>query len=203
MSGLGNKDDPPVTVNVKRRVRPGCEEEFEDIMSGIVGAAMKFPGNLGVNVFRPTDPDDREYRLIFKFDRASNLRRWQKSEERRTWLMLMEPLEESPPETEVLTGLETWFTLPGRDAIVPPPRYKMAFITWLAVFPVMTLLFAFSEPILLQLPLALRTFFLTAVIVLVMTYVVMPQMTRIFRRWLYPDDLHSAEQHSDNTARRT
>ena len=36
---------------------------------------------------------------------------------------------------EHLSGLETWFTLPGQRAIVPPPRWKMALVTVLGVWP--------------------------------------------------------------------
>ncbi len=37
-----------------------------------------------------------------------------------------------PMRTQFLTGLETWFTLPGRPATPPLPPYKMALITWLS-----------------------------------------------------------------------
>ena len=32
--------DPPVTVIISRRVKPGCEEAFEEFISGITAAAM-------------------------------------------------------------------------------------------------------------------------------------------------------------------
>lgn len=92
---------------------------------------MSFEGHLGVNVFRPTDSSNPEYRIIFKFDRMSNLRRWEESEIRREWLERAESLTLGPPEIQTLTGLETWFTLPAQKAIVPPPRYKIALLTWL------------------------------------------------------------------------
>ena len=34
------------------------------------------------------------------------------------------------------SGLDTWFTLPDMPAPVkPPPKWKMALVTWLALFP--------------------------------------------------------------------
>lgn len=46
---------------------------------------------------------------------------------------------------KVLCGLETWFTLSPGEAIVPPPRYKMAIVTWIAMFPLIAAMaFAFS-----------------------------------------------------------
>ncbi len=178
--------DPPVTVVVSRRVKPGCEEAFEKFISGITAAAMTFKGHLGTNVFRPSSPEDDEYQIIFKFDRASNLRIWEESECRRQWLARAESLRLEPPTTRVITGLETWFTLPAPKPIIPPPRYKMAAITLLAIFPLIQLANSILVPLFKPFPLPLRNLIITAIIVLLMTYVVMPRMTRLFSRWLYP-----------------
>lgn len=117
----------------------------------------------------------------------SNLRRWEESEVRCEWLARAESLTLGPPETQILTGLETWFTLPTQQAIVPPPRYKMALLTWLGIFPLITGILGLLGPIFLNgLPLGLRTLILTAVLVALMTYVVMPRLSQLFAWWLYP-----------------
>lgn len=189
MSKQNVADDLPVTVDVSRRVKPGCEETFEEFISGITAAAMTFEGHLGVNIFRPFDPANPQYRIIFKFDRMSNLRRWEESEVRREWLARAESLTLGSPVTQILTGLETWFTLPAQRAVVPPPRYKMALLTWLAVFPLISGINALFGPVLNQLPPLIRSLVLTAVLVPLMTYLVMPRMTRLFAQWLYPPTL--------------
>src|ERR671928_1502948 len=80
-------DDPPVTAVASRRVKPGREREFEEWVSGILAAANEFPGYLGSEVLRPSvDPEDNEYRIVFRFDHASNLHAWENSEERHHWL---------------------------------------------------------------------------------------------------------------------
>ena len=180
-------DNPPVTAVASRRVKRGREREFEEWLSGILAAANEFPGYLGSEILRPGDaPGDDEYRIVFRFDRASNMRAWEKSEERRRWLDKMDPLVHEE-NVQVLTGLETWFTLPSKPGEPSPPRYKMALVTWLAVFPLISLIFALFGPLLSQLPTLLRTLVLTAVMVSLMTYVIMPRMTRLFSFWLYPD----------------
>ena len=179
-------DDPPVTGVASRRVEPGREEEFEEWVSGILAAVKEFPGYLGSDVLRPGDHEDDEYRMIYRFDHASNLKRWEESEERRRWLRKAKPLVREE-NVQVLTGLETWFTLPSKPGETPPPRYKMAVVTWLAVFPTITAIFLLLSPILTALPLLLRTLLLTLIMVSLMTYVVMPRMTRLFSFWLYPD----------------
>lgn len=85
-----------------------------------------------------------------------------------------------------MTGLETWFTLPSKNGASPPPRYKMVVVTWIAVFPLATLIFMLLQPLLGNAPAVLRTLVFTVIMVSMMTYVVMPRMTRLFSFWLYP-----------------
>ncbi len=181
--------NPAVTVVISRRVKPGYETEFEAFLEGVIGACGQFPGYLGSNIFRPANADDPEYRVIFKFSRLSHLRRWESSQERQFWFAQAEALTLHPPEIQVITGLETWFTLPGKPNLPPPPRYKMAIVTWLAVFPLITLISATLKQPLAELPLVLRVMVITAIAVPTMTYGLMPHMTRLFAPWLYPTDL--------------
>ena len=182
----GEGEDPPVTVVAARRVKPGHKGEFEEWTSGVLSAARGFPGYLGSNVVRPSGPEDDEYQIVFKFEHASNLKRWDESDERHEWLSRVRPLVHEE-NVRVLTGLETWFTLPSRPGEPAPPRYKMAVITWIAVFPLATAIFAVTQPLLGGLPVVLRTLVFTLVMVTTMTYVVMPRMTRLFSFWLYLD----------------
>ncbi len=179
-------DDPPITAVASRRVKPGREKEFEVWISGILDAANEFPGYLGSNVIRPSGPEDDEYQIVFKFDHASNLKYWESSEERRLWLDESRDLIKEEPRIRILTGLETWFTLPSKEGAPPPPRYKMAVVTWIAVFPLATVVFMLLDPLLGGFPVVLRTLVFTLAMVSLMTYVVMPRMTRLFSFWLYP-----------------
>ena len=181
-----NIQDPPVTVSVFRRVKPPSVRDFEEFLSAIINASMTFEGHLGTNVFRNSDPNNPEYMIVFKFDRRSNLRRWEESQCRRQWLARIESLTIGSPAIEVLTGLETWFTISPRQLIVPPPRYKMAALTWIAIFPLVNIINLLLGSILNSLPSLLRSLFMTALLVTLMTYVVMPRITRLFSRWLYP-----------------
>lgn len=181
-----NSHDPPVTVSVFRRVQPACVRNFEELLSGIIDASMTFEGHLGTNVFRNCDPNNPEYMIVFKFDRRSNLRRWEESQCRRQWLTRIESLTIGSPAIEVLTGLETWFTISPRKPIVPPPRYKMATLTWVAIFPLVNIINLLLESTLNSLPPLLRSLIITAMLVPLMTYVVMPRITRLFAWWLYP-----------------
>lgn len=65
-----------------------------------------------------------------------------------------------------------------------PTRYKLFLLTWLAIYPLITIIMYFFGKYLNLLPLAIRTLLLTGVLVYLMTYWVMPMLMRLFRNWL-------------------
>ena len=62
----------------------------------------------------------------------------------------------------------------------------MALITWLTIFPLITLVVVVLDPILEGLGRVRRLAITTAVTVPIMTWLVMPRVTRLLRGWLYP-----------------
>ncbi|WP_299397012.1 hypothetical protein [Pelagibius sp.] len=57
-------------------------------------------------------------------------------------------------------------------------RARGAFLTWAAIWPLITGLLLVGDPLLAALPLPLRTLVLTAILVPLMSFVVMPRLTR-------------------------
>lgn len=172
----------PVTVTVARKVAAGREREFEDWYDGITGAAARFPGFLGAGVLRPHTPG-QEWHVVYRFADRPALERWEASPERAAWLRRADGFVE---ETGVhrVSGLETWFAMPGRTAPAPP-RWKMAVVTLLAIVPLVLLMNLTVLPLLSTWPLVGRTLVLSGTLTVLMTWVVMPRMTRLFRRFLY------------------
>lgn len=177
---------PPLTVVVSRRVKKGNETAFEQLSSRMTERAANFPGYLGATLFRPSSPDDPEYRIVFKFRDRETLNTWEASEERAELLEQIESLLVQPSEREVTSGIVTWFTLPGQNPVAPPPKWKMTIVSWLALYPAVTLVFVLFGDLLTSVPLLLRTLIVTVVVMLLMTYVLMPRMTRWFSFWLFP-----------------
>jgi uncharacterized protein len=176
----------PVTTTVTRRVKPDHEPFYDQFLAGINAAASRFPGHLGVEVFRPQTATAGEYRIVYRFDTGEHLRAWLDSDERAAWLERAEPHVIGPMRTRFVTGLETWFTLPDRPGTPPPPPYKMALLTWLTIFPLITLVVVALDPLLEKLALVPRLAVTTALTVPIMTWLVMPRVTRLLRSWLYP-----------------
>ena len=167
----------PVTTTVSWRVQPGHEAFYKQFLVGIIAAAGEFPGHLGVEVIRPPSATAGEYRTVYRFDSDEHLRAWLDSDEHAAWLERAEPHIIGP---SFPPGLETRSTLPGR-----PAPYKMALLTWITIFPLITAIVVIIGPLIEELPLVVRLGITTAIAVPLMTEVVMPRVTRLLRGWLY------------------
>jgi antibiotic biosynthesis monooxygenase (ABM) superfamily enzyme len=67
-----------------------------------------------------------------------------------------------------------------------PPRYKLALLTWVAAYPIITVILGLLGPELASWPLGLRTLVVSVLMVATLTWLVMPGLTRVLRPWLRP-----------------
>lgn len=67
-----------------------------------------------------------------------------------------------------------------------PSTHRRALITWLAVYPVITLVLGLLGPSIAALPLLLRTLILTGIVVPVAAYVLVPALTKAHARLTGP-----------------
>lgn len=176
----------PVTVMWSRRVKPGREGEYEAWAHGVTTAARDFPGHLSAAVL--SVPGSRDYHVLYTFADRNTMDAWLDSAMRTAWMAEVAELTEAERPLQQVTGLETWFTMP--DAAVatmkPPPRWKMWLVTVAAIYPLILILFSVLSPLIAGWPLLLRALALPVVLVTVMTYAVMPAITRLLRPWLNP-----------------
>src|SRR6185295_1551746 len=179
--------DQPVTYVIRRRVKAGSQSEFDDWLKGINEAVRDFRGHLGADVIRPVDPSCDDYVIIWRFDSYANLKQWEDSQVRKDWLDRSWHLSVGTPDIQKLTGLEFWFSLPGDPTKAPPPKRKMALVVILALYPLLMVLHLLLNPVFVLFPLPYPAQLLVTVIiaVLIMTFFLMPFMTRLFSRWLY------------------
>ncbi|MEB3229867.1 MAG: antibiotic biosynthesis monooxygenase [Leptolyngbyaceae bacterium] len=175
-----------VTAVIAHLVKPGQEAAYEDWMREIIPVAKTFPGYLGVNILRPQVGQQSEYIIVLHFDRPRNLQEWLSSKERQALITQVQPHIQQAEDVQVLTGLETWFQLPKRPQLKPPKRYKMALLTWMSVFVTISIVSRILPILLAPLPAILVQFLTVGAVVWILTYVVMPRLTQLFKRWLYP-----------------
>jgi antibiotic biosynthesis monooxygenase (ABM) superfamily enzyme len=194
-----DQEDGPITVIVTRTAKKGRIKEFEDWMDGIVHESLKFEGHLGVNIIRPVEESKPEYVIIFRFNTLDNLLKWEKSQARKDWLEKSKNVVEGEDKVQKVTGLEFWFTPRsahryGREAnnneasgqtVNVPPRYKMAIVTAGIVFVLLNTLIPQIRQLTAILPLLLSSLLGVIIMVLLMTYLIMPSVTKLLKPWLY------------------
>jgi antibiotic biosynthesis monooxygenase (ABM) superfamily enzyme len=185
--GRSMNDTRGVTKIIDRIPRAGMDAELEQAIKALNAAAMRFPGHLGVTVTRPSLPDQPGFRLVYRFDTGEHLRAWEESEEHHRLVEIASGYTQGEPSRQVLTGLETWFTLPARPAALLPQRGRMSVVTWLGIFPLVLLYDLILRQLLpVDTPVALKIAVNTSLVVPTMSYLVGPRLTRLFRDWLYP-----------------
>ena len=174
-----------VTAVITHRVKSGRAEGYETWIKGISADARQFDGHLGVNILRPQPDASSDYVIVLQFDSCPHLNAWMNSDIRKSWIERVQPLIQEQESVQVLTGLEGWFQLPKQPAARMPKRYRQAILIWVAVMIVAVFVQPAIAPLLQYLPWLLRVSVSVAVTVILLSYVIMPRLTRWFKGWLF------------------
>jgi hypothetical protein len=129
----------------------------------------------------PPNSDVREYGILRTFANEQERDAFYISPMFKAFDERVRPLTEGGPLHRQLTGLEAWF----RSTQNPPPLWKMAIATYLGVVPVIMALSLTLGPLLRSWNFILNNLVFNAFVVALLTWVVMPLITRILRRWLH------------------
>ncbi|MGE9294393.1 MAG: hypothetical protein ACQKBW_12320 [Puniceicoccales bacterium] len=174
----------PVTLYITRRFKPGSRAFIEQWQRDITVACQDFPGFLGNRILEPhTDAEQDVYSVVVRFDKFENLRRWEESPERNR---LYDQLQPHIVDQTInrLTGFEPWF--PSPNGPTPPPKWKMCLMAFIAVYPLIVGTRYALGWLVAGWPMPLGAFVMCITVSLLMSYVAMPSITKLFRKWLYP-----------------
>ena len=174
--------DEPILIAITVRVRKPQVAEFEPALTDYVRQSLAEPGARGVHcLYPPPGSASTEYGIMRSFANAHDRDAFYNSPLFKGWLTLIEPMVEGKSTRRQLSGLEAWF----RDGEPTPPRWKMALLTWPAVWFSSTLVRAILAPALgPNIPQFVAAGFITVGVVVILTWVVMPFLARAARPWL-------------------
>ena len=179
-------DSDPVSVAITRQVKPGQVEAFEAWLEEIKAAAAGFHGYAGMDVIGPADAGTPTYVIILRFASYELYSAWHNSPERAEAVARSLDMTTGSPVFEEAHGLEGWFTSPAAPTeTARPPMYKMTVLTIVGLYPLIVVIGGIVAFV-TGLPMALGTLVTVAIVAVVATYWVMPGITRVFRRWLFP-----------------
>ena len=172
----------PIHVAITRRIKPGCEQEFQAALkeffarslthSGVQGAAMLVP---------PPGSSSTEYGILRSFAGIAERDAFYASPLYLDWKKRVAPLVDGEPEARELHGLEAFFR---QDSRALPPKWKMAIATYLGVVPVIMTLARTLGPLIRSWNFVLYNLLFNACVVVLLTWVVMPLITRGLHTWL-------------------
>ena len=177
----GEHPSKEVTEVISRNIKVGHEKDYDEWLRRYMRLENDVPGYLGTTIIAPGGSSSSVRYIINRFTDKDSLDTWENSEEA---LNLIKEAN-SCSTYERATGLETWFTLPDLKAIVPPPKWKMAIVTFIVAYCISSLAQYILKLYLGQSPL-LANVVMNMILVLGLTYFAMPLLSRLLRRWLYP-----------------
>ncbi|MFE1646404.1 antibiotic biosynthesis monooxygenase [Microbacterium sp. P01] len=193
-----------ITVAIERRIDPERATIATSWMQAGTDLATGFDGFLGSGWVRAGEGSDVWY-MLYRFRDIPTLEAWEDSPQRAWWLESGRAFA-SEVRVERRTGIEGWFDAVAATHIesktetdaspqtgpiqqpIPsaPPRWKQAVTIWLGFFPTNLLaswLLGYV-PGFTEWPLVVRLLVSTVLLTPVMTYFVLPWVTRLLRPWL-------------------
>jgi len=175
-----------VTAIIKHHIRPNAVPSYEAWLKRIAPIAERFPGHRGVHVIHPAG-GGAPYTVTIRFDSLLHAEDWFGSVARQELMVQVLPLLEGEEEIETRTGLEFWFhPVPGQKQA---RRYKQFLVTLAVIFPLTMIVPALVRRVSEAIPFLANTWAehlaSAAIVVALMTYVLMPRMTRLVAGWLY------------------
>ena len=170
----------PIHVAITRKVLPGKEAEFTDALRRFLGNSFTHGGVHGAAMITSLPGSDgREIGILRTFADERERDAFYNSDFFREWEAYASTLTEDPVYRQ-LTGLEAWFRSPEA-----PPRWKMALATLGGVFPTSLFLSYTVGPLIRDFHPALKSLIIAACMVGMLTWLVMPQVTRVLKPWLH------------------
>jgi antibiotic biosynthesis monooxygenase (ABM) superfamily enzyme len=182
----GERASKEVTVVVSRKIKHGCEKDYDEWLRRRLILGRKTPGYVGTTTIMHDATDSAVRHIIYRFSDKASLDAWENSEQFRK--LIEEVNDYSTPYLQKATGLETWFTLPDLKAIVAPPKRKMATVAFIGAYCISSLAQYILSFFLEHRPL-LFNLFMNIILIIGLTYLAMPLLSRFLRRWLYPKNV--------------
>lgn len=183
----GHDGPGPVTTIVTRTVKPDRRDDYEAWLQQLLADAKQLDGFAGADVHPPArGAEPLVYTSVFRFDSLDQLRAFESSELRREAMRDVADLVEADAIWNTHTGLELWFD-PPRGTVVPQPvRWRMAFLLGLVVYVLVLAFGSAASALIGGLPSPLRLAIVIAVEITLMTYIILPWLTRRLATWIYP-----------------
>ncbi len=182
---------------VKATVAPGDETAYRSLRAALDARAAEFPGFVGVEAVPPA-PGDTTWTVVLAFESDTDLQRWRTSPERTELLGRIHRVADDH-DWVLPSGFAQWSSRHGRDP-AGAPAWKQAMTALAVLYAVVSVLNITLGNFIgkglsvegslvvrgLGLPFPVVVFIGNAVGTVLLTWVLMPIVTRLLNWWLNP-----------------
>lgn len=177
------------SVVITHHVSPALQAEYETWLQEIGPVCRSSEGLLDWHIIRPIAGYTDTYSVMIRYETERHLTQWLDSPQRQALIAKAAHSLAGQEEYRVSSGLDFLFMQPNVAPAKPPVRWKQFLVTWSAIFPLVSVVPWLFVPLLDEAGLPpnriVHTFFVTAVVVALMVYVVMPRYVKLVQHWLH------------------
>ncbi|MCS3869556.1 antibiotic biosynthesis monooxygenase (ABM) superfamily enzyme [Chryseobacterium ginsenosidimutans] len=175
------------SVVITHHILDGKQQEYEKWLNEIVPVTKHSEGFIDLQIVRPIPDLTFVYTVIIRFDTIIYLKNWMESDDRRNMIEKANPLFRKNDNYKIKSGLDFLFESESETKV--PVRWKQFLVTWSAIYPLSLLIPLFVLPFLRFLKIPVNHYFdgliNSGFIVFLMVFAVMPNYTKLIRKWLY------------------
>lgn len=164
-----------------RKARVGKEAEFEAALRSFIKHSLEDPGTLGAHLVMPGPAGkEGEFGILRTFKSKQASKGFYESKLFKDWEESVADLIDGSAVRRPLHGLEAFFRGKGG----PPPRWKMALITWFSVVPTIIFWDFILSPITGSFQPTVSLAVTCVFVVVSLSWILMPGLTRLLKPWL-------------------
>jgi antibiotic biosynthesis monooxygenase (ABM) superfamily enzyme len=182
---LSHVEGETVTVVISHPVRPEHETEFVAWHDRLTAAEREHAGFQGSQLYRPVSGIQENWTAVVRFDTAEHLDAWLGSPRRAALLDEGRHFRDFDLQ-RVSSPYGSWFSSVEEDGAGGPPQWKSALSVLVGLYPTVVLLTLGISALWKHGPLWATLLVGNVLSVTLLTWVVMPVVTRALRFWLAP-----------------
>lgn len=171
-----------VRAFISVQVTSGCEERYYELHCQIQHAMKSFKGFRNFELLQPVAGVQTETVSILTFSSQKDLEYWLNSEVREYLVSSIDPLIDDERTMSIVGGFGGWFEASQGEA--ETRRWKQAAVVLMALFPTVLMLTVLRRWLLPDIPLVPGVLLSNIIGVAILTWGLMPRLTRRFDAWL-------------------
>jgi uncharacterized protein len=181
---LQEQCDSSVAACISTVIKAGLDEDYYAWLQEIQTAQAVSPGYQGTYLQMAKTDDTRLWTTMLRFDTPQSLDDWFNSKRRLELVEQAKKFVSSESIKRLTSSYPGW--LPVDESGESPANWKAAALVVLGLYPIVSLEIKFLSPALSNLNLAVANFIGNTISVALVTWLTMPVLTSVFRKWLLP-----------------